>query len=277
MSSTRKQPPAKGQQKQQQDTGPRQPIFTPLNVGIVFGILLIVAAIVFWKGFAEPKNQEIASLDGQISKQIQDNETYKRQAAKLGEAQEIKAIMDQKIEEVRPKFLYDDDSMRVFFFETFPDILTRSNINPAAIKVETEWVYTLPWWFDSPFWTFPDWSIPSEGWDMFRWDYKSRSEGETAPETKGTFGAPEVFIKPVKIHLEEVRLTYEGVQRFVESLQRRSKVLITVHCFKNDAGENQGFLRVSSLYEIVLTIYQMNPEKPASGDNPEGMPGSETC
>lgn len=276
MSSTRNRPPAKGQAKQP-DTGPRQPIFTPLNVGIVFGLLLIIAAIVYWKGFAEPKNQEIASLDGQINTQIQQNETYKRKAAKLDEARDIKDIMTQKIEEVRPKFLYDDDSIRTFFFETFPDILTRSNINPFTVKIETEWVYSLPWWFESPFWTFPDWTFPSDGWDLFTWKYMARSEGEQAPESLGSFGAPDVFIKPLKIHLEEVVLTYEGLQRFVENLQRRSNVLLTVHCFKNDSGENAGFLRTSSEYEIEITVYQMNPEKPASGDTPDGMPGSETC
>ncbi len=276
MSSTRKQPPAKGKQTQQ-DTGPKQPLFTPQTVGIVFAILLVISVVVFYKGFYEKKVQEIAALEGQINTQQQSNETYKRKAAKLDTAQSVKGIMDQKLEEVQPFFIMDQDEMREFLFYTFPDVLVRSNIDPYSIKTEMEFLYKLPWYFDSPFETIPDWADPEEATDMFDWDYQARTEGEKEPETKEALGVPASFIQPFKIHLEEVPLTYEQLKRFIKNLQQHGGKLFTVHCFKNDSGSNAGFLRVTSNYEMELSVYFMNPTQAASGETPEGMPGSETC
>jgi len=126
MSSARKQPPAKG--KQQVEAGPKQPIFTPRNVGILFGALLVISLVVFYKGFYEKKVAEIADLEGRINTQIQTNEALKRKAAKLDTAQKVKAIMEEKLEAVQYKFIKNQDEMREFLFYTFPDVLMASNV-----------------------------------------------------------------------------------------------------------------------------------------------------
>jgi len=279
MSSTRRQqPPAKG--GKQPETGPRVPVFTPQIMGIVFLVLIIVAGVVFYKGFYEKKVQEIASLEDQIGKQKQNNDTYKRKAEMLPNAQTVRAIMDEKLEEVQPMFIMDQDEMREFLFYTFPDVLVRSNINPYGIIIDFEWNYTLPWWYDTPFETIPDWSPPDEGPSLFTWTYKSRNEDEKEPDPESIepFGQPDTFIQALTIHLEEVPLTYEQLKRFISNLQKLfGGKLYTVHCFRNDSGEISGFLRVITLYEMDISIYMMNPTAGASGDMPEGMPGSETC
>jgi hypothetical protein len=112
---------------------------------------------------------------------------------------------------------------------------------------------------------------------MFTWSYSQRNEGDKEPEAPEILGLPEAFIQPLNIHLEEVPLTYEELRRFIRNLQQHAGILFTVHCFKNDSGKNAGFLRVTSEYEMDFTIYFMDPNKSATSDSPEGMPGTETC
>jgi hypothetical protein len=77
---------------------------------------------------------------------------------------------------------------------------------------------------------------------------------------------------------EEFQGTYEDVLKFVERIQTTTQdQLITVHCLKNDDGANAGLYRTTTEWTIAITVYFMNPEKSASGENPPAPPGSKTC
>ncbi|MEP0813806.1 MAG: hypothetical protein HRF49_03960 [bacterium] len=276
MSSTRKQPPAKGKP----EAPIKQPIFTPQNMVILFGVLAVVFFLVFFKGFYQTKVKEIATLDDEITKQQELNATYQRKAAKLAEAEYIKEVMDEKLESVQFKFFKNQDDILEFFKTVLFDLLVRSNIDPYTIELDFDYEFVMPWYIDDPIETMPDWIDPDKVAELFSWKYISKPEGQDPskkPEGGDAIGVPDTFIKPLPITIKKIRTTYEGMKRLIENMQRGKGYLYTVHCFKNDSGENSGLLRVFTDFEMEITIYLMNPNQNATGDTPEGMPGAETC
>ena len=89
---------------------------------------------------------------------------------------------------------------------------------------------------------------------------------------------PTAFLEPYPITLKDFRGTYEDCKKFVEDLQTaKDDVLITVHCLKNEDGDNEYGYRTVAYWTMRLTVYFMNPEAPASGDRPPEPPGSQSC
>jgi len=129
----------------------------------------------------------------------------------------------------------------------------------------------------SPFRTLPRSQFFENAETLFPIHYVGEKNGvpiETAVDTR-----PGVFLEPYHITLEKWYGTYEDCASFIEDAQQSElqDIMMTVHCLKNDEGDNFGIWRTVTAWDIVLTVYFMNPERTASGDEPPSPPGSETC
>jgi len=268
MSSTRKQagaPPA-AKAKAPIDRKPPAPIFTPLNVGIVLIILILVAVGVFWKSIYLAKTAEINTIQGQVKAQISQNEVYKKKAEMLDTANQINKVMDAKLKQEKKYFLVGQDEVVNFFNVWFWDIILSQNLDFSTLKVEIEPKLTFKIsWKAKPQDTLPR---LQNAIDLFGWEYIG--EGSGTGEVSSNF--PD-FITPMTLKLTEFTLTYEQMRDFVKRLQEDGTYFVTVHGFKNSGGDDNiyGF-RTRSKYELLFTVYFMNPEGTASGDVPKGMP-----
>jgi hypothetical protein len=268
MSSTRKQaaaPAAGAKGKAPVDRKPPAPIFTPLNVGIVLVIIIVAAVAFFWKSVYLAKTAEIASVNSQIQAQKTQNDVYKKKASMLGTATEINKVMDSKLKQEKKYFLNGQQDLVTFFNGWFADMLWTNGINSFKAEIEPKITFKVSWKSD-PIETLPQ---LENAIDMFSWEYSGEGGADAAaPSTN----YPD-FITPMTIKLTEFNLTYEQMRRLIDNMQRNLTYFVTVHAFKNTGGDdNQYGFRTRSKYELLFTVYFMNPEGAASGDVPKGMP-----
>jgi hypothetical protein len=267
MSSTRKQAaasPTGAKGKAPVDRKPAAPIFTPLNVGIVLVIIIIVAVAVFWKSVYIAKTAEISTINGQTQAQKTQNDVYKKKASMLGTATEINKVMDSKLKQEKKYFLTGQDDLVNFFNGWFADMLWSNGINSFKAEIDPKITFKVSW-KTKPMDTLPQ---LQNAIDMFSWEYTGEGGGDTASSTN----YPD-FITPMTIKLTEFNLTYEQMRHLIDNLQSNLTYFVTVHGFKNTGGDdNQYGFRTRSKYELLFTVYFMNPEGAASGDVPKGMP-----
>ncbi len=265
MSSTRKQagqPAAKG--KAPVDRKPAAPIFTPLNVGIVLVIIILASIGFFWKSIYIAKTAEIDTVNGQIEAQKRQNEVYQKKAEMLPKAEQIKSIMTKKLQQEQKYFLKGQEDLMNFFEQWFLDVLMGHGIYTAKVEIAPEIVFKISY-AASPIETLPP---LTDAIDLFAWEYIGEGTGDGTVSTK----MPE-FLSPLTITLTEFTMTYEELKRFVKDLQTDSTYFVTVHAFRNTGGDdNQYGFRTVSQYEMIFTVYFINPEGTTAGEAPPGMP-----
>ncbi len=263
MSSTpKKEAPAK---RPPAERKPPKPIFTPLNVGIVLAIIILVSIGVFWKSVYIAKTAEIDTLNARIQQQKRTNEVAKKKAAMLPTAKELNAVMDKKLEDEQRFFLKGQDDIVSFFEEWFLDILLNHDIYTATVGVEPDIEFKVSYKMN-PIETLPP---IQDAVSLFKWKYIGEGTGTGEVSTRMAN-----FLEPMHIKLSEFAMTYEQLRRFIRNLQTDATYFVTVHGFKNTgADENVYSFRTISTYEMYMTVYFMNPEGMVSGEVPAGMPG----
>lgn len=248
------------------------PVITPQVLGIALAIILIVAGVVYYQSVYVKSRDELASLKSKIASSETNIQTYKKKIAKLPDATDVNIALREKLGTLDYLFLSDQSSLIPFFeTELFPIV----DSSRMSMTIEAE-VYTFEINMAmSPFTTLPSHLIEDAN-KVFKMKYFGE-QGGTAP--KGPRDTrPGAFIKPYSIRFLDVTGTYEDVQKFIEDLQQNNHIkLLTVHCVKNDKGDNVRFYRTASSWTIETTVYFMNPEQAAVGDDPPGLPGSKTC
>jgi len=244
---------------------PPKPIFTPLNVGIVFAIIIIAAIGVFWKSVYIAKTAEIDSINARIQQQKRTNEVAQTKAKMLPTAEEVNAVMDSKLLVEQRYFLKGQDDIVNFFELWFLDVLMNHDIYSAKIEIEPDIEFKVTYKMD-PIETLPP---ITDAVDLFSWEYIGEGTGTGEISTRMTN-----FLEPMHIKITDFTMTYESLLKFVKDLQTDSTYFVTVHGFKNSGGDDNTYgYRTFSKYEIYITVYFMNPEGLVSGEVPPGMPG----
>lgn len=272
-------------QEQQRPTGPPPerkaavgPVITPQVLAIAFGIILVIGLVVYYQMVIVKLTRELDDTTTEINAARQRIATYKTKIAKLDQATEVNRSLREKLNLIDYLFLYNQDSVLPFYEDTLIPILDKSRLIPvpgtSVLEVET---YTFEINMAmQPFETLPRTRMFEDAANVFPIEYRGEINGQPVDTPLNT--QPSTFLHPYNIELINFYGTYEDVQQFIEELQTaKDDILITVHCLKNDAGENAGLYRTQTAWTIALTVYFMNPEASASGDNPPDPPGSHTC
>ncbi len=275
MSSTRNQRKPAGGPPPERKSAPG-PVITPQVLGVVFGLILIIGVIVYITQVVQKSNQKIQALDSQITQFQTQKQTYEKKKAKLEIARKLNTTVREKLQTVTYMFMTDQSSMVPFWEDQFLPILLRSPLSQSIGKIEVEdYTYHINMAMQ-PFNTLPPGAFFDAAVENFPIVYEGEQNG--VPEDTPLDTRPPDFLTPYTITLSEWRGTYEDVQKFVKELQTKTnKYLYTVHCFANDDSTNAAFFRTTTEWTIVITVYFINPEASASGDDPPSPPGSESC
>lgn len=253
---------------------PSGPVVTPQVLGIILGIILVIGVIVYYQMVVKKFTDEKAQLSAQISQTQLQIDTYRKKGGKLETARDINTAIREKLSTLDYLFLEDQTSVVPFFENSLLPLLETSRLTPGIIKAE-EFEFKLNMAMQ-PFKTLPATTLFEDAENIFPISYDGEKNGVPTESPLDT--RPGTFLMPYNIVFEEFSGTYEDARAFVEQLQKsRQNELITVHCIKNDDSANAGIYRTNTLWTIAITVYFMNPEKNASGDDPPGKPGSESC
>lgn len=253
------------------------PVVTPQALGIVFFLIIVVGVIVFWQMVVVKFNNQITTLNNTINQTRSQIETYKKKGSMLTEAKDVNSAIREKLNTLDYLFLVDQDSIVPFFEDTLLPLISTSQLRPTAdSKLEVDkYIFKINMAME-PFNTLPSSTLFENAEDVFGIEYQGEKDGQPVDTVLNT--QPPAFLTPYQIKMTKFGGTYENVKQFIEDIQtKRNAVLITVHCFKNDKSENYGLYRTMTVWDIVMTVYFMNPEAQASGDNPPDPPGAKTC
>lgn len=254
---------------------PSGPVVTPQVLAIILGIILVIALVVYYQSVVVKFNNQKQMLASQIAQKKKDIDTYKKKGAKLDEAREVNLALREKLNTLDYLFLQDQSSVIPFFENTLFPLIDSSRLAPGKIELENSYTFFINTAM-SPMQTMPASILFENAEKEFPVVYRGEKNGQPVESPLDT--RPDSFIQPFTMTLSEFRGTYEDAKAFVKRIQRgRQEQLITVHCLKNDDGKNTGVFRTSTEWTITITVYFMNPEKSASGDDPPAKPGSKTC
>ncbi|MCB1217690.1 hypothetical protein KDL44_09860 [bacterium] len=279
MSST----PRRGAAPPPEQNAPKQPLLTPQVLGVVFLILIIVAAA-YVISHKNKLNNEIASLESKKNTLQTQIDTYRKKGAKLETAKQVKHALSEKLGTLDYLFLQTQDDVIPFWEDTFAPLVLQSGYlgigGDSTITVDS-FEYNINMAM-TPFETIPAGGIPIEDKpDRFPLIYIPESNGNPVTEVLKT-GQP-AFLTPYNITLEKFNGTYEDVMRFTRSIQqgtsrKMTDKLFTIHCIKTDGDpDNSSIIRRSHFWTIRMTVYFINPEKAATGDTPPDPPGAYSC
>jgi|GEM_PF-2496193 len=274
-----------GEQEQKRPAGPPPerkaaagPVITPQVLAIAFGIILVIGLVVYYQTVIVKFNRELTDTTTAINAAEQRIQTYQTKIAKLDQATEVNRALREKLNLIDYLFLYNQDSVLPFFQDTLFPIIesSRMTLVPGTSVVEVEQYTFKINMAMQPFETLPRTMWFEDAADLFPIDYDGEKNGQPIDTPLNT--QPGTFLEPYNINLISFYGTYEDVQTFIEDLQTaKDDILITVHCLKNEVGENAGLYRTTTAWNIALTVYFMNPEASAQGDNPPDPPGAHTC
>ena len=253
-------------------------MITPQVLAIAFGIILVIGLVVYYQMVIVKFNRELTDTTTAINAAEQRIQTYQTKIAKLDQATEVNRALREKLNLIDYLFLYNQDSVLPFFQDTLFPIIesSRMTLVPGTSVVEVEQYTFKINMAMQPFETLPRTMWFEDAADLFPIDYDGEKNGQPIDTPLNT--QPGTFLEPYNINLISFYGTYEDVQTFIEDLQTaKDDILITVHCLKNEVGENAGLYRTTTAWNIALTVYFMNPEASAQGDNPPDPPGAHTC
>lgn len=276
MSSTRKQTAPAGKPGKPERKAPSGPVITPQVLGIVFGIILVIGLVVYYQSVVVKFNSDIAALENEKNSLSQKKRTYETKRDKLDQARNLNLALREKLSLIDYLFLYNQDSILPFFEDTMFPIIEGGTLmigSDSVIEMEP-FVFQINMAMQ-PFATLPRSRLFEDAVSLFPVEYHGEKNGVPTDTVLNT--QPPTFLEPYHIDLVDFEGTYEDVKRFIEDVQTaEDDILITVHCLKSD-GDPWGLFRSYSKWTIKMTVYFMNPEESANGDNPPAPPGSQTC
>ncbi len=250
------------------------PVVTPQALGIVFLILAIIGVAVFFSQ-AKKLTEEQAAVQSKITQQEGLIATYRKKGDKLQEAIDLNNALREKLNLLDYLFLQDQSSILPFYENTLLPLIDSSTLRMGKIEPLEPYGFKINMAME-PFNTIPSVGGIEDPDTQFTISYEPEQGGTPVEEPITT--KPSAFLTPYSFKLTEFSGTYEDCKKFVEKLQTdRNAKLMTVHCIKNDDSKNAGFYRISTTWDLVITVYFMNPEVNASGDDPPGLPGSQKC
>jgi len=257
---------------------PKGPVITPQVLGIVFFIILVVGLIVFYNAVVLKFKNDLAKLESQRNQTQTQISTYESKIKMLQPSKQVNTALREKLRTLDYLFLFNQDSIVPFFEDTLMPIIDSSRMQitaDSAIKAE-KYTFQIND-FMKPFNTLPSSRVFEENaTELFAIHYEGEKSG--VPSSGPLDTKPPEFLHAYPITLEKFGGTYEDVKKFIEKLQTPKKdILMTVHCVKNESGKNIRYFRTFTEWTISLTVYFMNTEAQASGDNPPDPPGSRTC
>jgi len=253
-------------------------VVTPQVLAIVFGIILVIALVVYYQMVVARYNRELSETESNIVATQTRISTYQLKQSKLEEARAVNVALREKLNLIDYLFLYNQDSVLPFYEETlFPMIMgSRLTTTDSTAIVPSE-----PYTFQINMAMAPFNTLPRSQWfenavDLFPIEYHGEVNGSPTDSPLNT--QPNKFLTPYEVTMVDWVGTYEDVQDFIEHVQTaRDDILVTVHCLRNNSSDNIGIFRTYTTWTIALTVYFMNPEESAQGDNPPGLPGSMSC
>jgi hypothetical protein len=261
----------------QEKKAPAGPVLTPQVLGVIIFVLLVIGVSMYYTMVIKKSNETKATISSNITTAQTNAQTYEKKGKKLEIARKLNTAVRDKLKTVAYMFMTDQNSVIPFWEDEFFPILDSSNLTPSGdskIWVE-EYTFQINMAM-TPFETLPPSTLFENAEDTFPIQYHGEKGG--VPETEPIDTRPGTFLTPYQIKLEKFVGTYEDVKDFIEDLQvKQNKSLYTVHCFKNDEAENFGLIRTFSAWDIALTVYFINLDSGASGDQPPAPPGSESC
>jgi hypothetical protein len=282
MSSAPRSPEApnqKGSQQRKGKPGPEKkaapgPVITPQVLGIVFGLILI-AGVIYYVTQVNKITEKESSIQSQISTQEGLIKTYKTKGAKLEEAINLNNALREKLDMLDYLFLQDQSSILPFYENTLLPLIDSGTLRMGKIEPLEPYNFEINMAME-PFNTIPSIGGIEKPESQFTISYTPEQGGTPVEEPITT--TPKDFLTPYSIKLKEFVGTYSDCKKFIEKLQTdRNAKMITVHCLKNDDSKSSGLYRITTSWDLVITVYFMNPEVNASGDQPPGLPGSQKC
>jgi hypothetical protein len=275
--SANRRAPGKGGTPPPERKAPAGPVITPAILSVIFFLLIAIAVVVYWKTVITVNNEAQVAAAGRKSAAEANIETYKKKGAKLEIAEKLNVTVKDKLRDTAYMFMTDQSSVIPFWEETFFPIFTSANLTPGESAEIKSNVYTFKINMAmNPMSTLPASSFFKDVQSVFKIEYVPEQNGQPIEEPLATMQP--AFLTPYDIELRGWRGTYEDVQRFIRHLQvRQNKTLFTVHCFKNKEDKNAYGYRTVGEWDILLTVYFINPEASASGDTPPGLPGANSC
>lgn len=246
-------------------------MFTPQTIGVVFLIIIVVAGALYFQFVYRNMRTQIQKYIDDTAAQKRTNEQLQKQARLLPEATQIHKLMEDKLKDFRRYFLVNQFDV-VPFFETYlPDALDVAGINqPYKVKVSYTFKMSSA---GTPFETMPsDIEDPNKS---FTWQYTGKADKDKPPDEQ--YGQPSTFLQGLTFTISDMFCTYEELRKAIEYLQTKSTYIMTVHCFKNDEQKNVYLYRTWSNFTMIITVYFMNPDAPATGDDPPALPESQSC
>ncbi len=244
---------------------PRKPIFTPVNVGIFFAGIVIVGVGIYIPMVHRATTAEIANIKNEIEKQKQQAEIFRKKAQMLPKAEELDKVMASKIKDEQKYFLHTQREIIPFLNDWLADLFNRYGW-PEKLEIDPKLSFKISWLME-PYETVADPSI-QRLLDLFEWEYIGEGSGsgevtETLPN----------FLEPITFKAIGIRMRYEDLRDMIRDLQTNKTYHVTVHAFKNSESDNEYLLvRTRSKYDLLFTVYFMNPEGMVSGEKPPGMP-----
>lgn len=277
MSSARRPPGRPGAPApERKQAAAKGPVVTPQVLGILFGIILVVGLIAFYQGVVVKFSNSLKNLGTQKASTQTEIATYTKKSGRLEEAKSLNIALRKKLSNLDYMFLVDQDSVLDFFDTVFFPIIEASPLGRrGGGKIECDpFIYQINMAMN-PFDT-----IPSGYFEKPENTFKMKYIGEQggAPTEQPLNTQPTEFLKPFKITMKEFSGTYQELEKFIRDLQtKKDNKVMTVHCFKNDKGKNAGVFRTVTQWTLVISVYFMNPDSAATGDDPPGLPGTATC
>lgn len=276
MSSTpkRKAPPV-------EQNAPKQPLITPQVLGVIFLVLIIIAAV-FTNSHKNKLNAQISQLEGSKSTLDAQIQTYKKKGGKLDSAKRVNQALREKLGTLDYLFLSTQDDIIPFWEDTFAPMILESgylNWTGESKVIADEYRFNINMAM-SPFKSIPKSVLFEDAPDVFPIVYLPESNGNPVSEpVDSRVGS---FLMPYNITVEKLSGTYEDVQRLVRSIQqgtsrKMTDKLFTVHCIMTDGDPSNSLIRRTQQWTMRLTVYFINPEKAASGDSPPDPPGAYSC
>jgi hypothetical protein len=222
-------------------------------------------------------NKELANVEASKAATEQRIRTYELKKSKLDQATSVNHALREKLNLIDYLFLYNQDSVLPFFEDTlFKHIQASRLIATADSVIEVDTYRFKINMAMNPFNTLPRSAWFEDAPGIFPLDYEGERNGVIVDTPLNT--QPTSFLAEYNIKMIDFLGTYEDVQDFIETLQTaKDDILITVHCFKNNESDNFGIFRTQTTWTIAMTVYFMNPEESAQGDNPPAPPGATSC
>ncbi len=267
MSSVRKGAPT-GRKPAPSERQPRRPIFTPINVGVVFAIIVGLGIAIYVPMVHRAVTVEIANIKSQTEQQKQQAVIFKKKAGMLERAKRLRGVMAEKLEDEKKYFLKGQEDIIYFFNNWLLNLLNNYNLwsSDLELEVEPKIVFKISWQM-MPYETLADPRV-QDLMDFFEWEYI----GEGTGSGEVSMAMPN-FLDPLTIKLTGIPMRYEKLRDMIEDMQTNKTYRVTVHAFKNSEDDNRYYLvRTVSNYELLFSVYFMNPEGMISGDKPPGMP-----